>query len=69
MKHTYKGYEITKGNYRNSNDDNIDGWYIDDPDSSTIDRRGRGHQTLADAKAQIDEWENNSKSYNELGNY
>lgn len=69
MKHTYKGYEITKGSYNNTNDDNINGWYIDDPENSTIDRRGSGHQTLKDAKIQIDEWERNLKKYDELGNY
>lgn len=65
-KHTYKGYEITKGSYKGTNDDNIDGWYIDDPESTMIDRRGKGHRTLADAKAQIDEWERNSKEYRQF---
>lgn len=62
-KHTYKGYEITRGSYEGTADDRIDGWYIDDPENTTIDRRGSGHRTINEAKAQIDEWEQNAATY------
>ena len=66
-KHIYKGYEITHGGYHGTTDDRADRWYIDDPDSTTIDRRGPGYRTIAEAKAQIDEWERNVKEYTTNG--
>ncbi|MFS0557409.1 hypothetical protein [Brevibacillus sp. 179-C9.3 HS] len=68
-KHTYKGYEITRGSYKGTTDDCIDGWYIDDPESTTIDRRGKGHRTLEEAKEQIDEWEQKAQAYKEKAGY
>jgi hypothetical protein len=55
-KHVYKGYEITKGGYYGTTDDRADRWYIDNPDSDIIDRRGSGYCTLTEAKKQVDEW-------------
>jgi hypothetical protein len=51
--HQYRGYTITRGSYQGTQDDRLDGWYIDDPSSNTADRRGRGFPTLADAKRHI----------------
>lgn len=43
------GYEISRGSYHNTSDDCINGWYIDNPNSTTIDRRGPGFSTKKEA--------------------
>lgn len=53
--HNYRGFRIARGSYQGTTDDRLDRWYADPVDADTLDRRGPGHATLADAKAAIDE--------------
>jgi hypothetical protein len=43
------GYAVTRGSYTGTTDDRSDRWYIDDPASDVIDRRGPGWTSLRDA--------------------
>ena len=52
--HLYRGYLIRRGGYQGTTDDRIDAWYIDHEDADTLDRRGPGYRTLADARTGID---------------
>lgn len=52
--HAYRGFEINRGAYVDASDDRIDRWYVEDPDSTTVDRTGPGYATIADAKEGID---------------
>ena len=52
--HHYRGYVIRRGGYQGTADDSIDRWYIDHADADTLDRRGPGYRTLADARTGID---------------
>jgi hypothetical protein len=51
----YRGWDVFRGSFVDSCDDSIDGWYISHPESSTVDRRGSGYGTLAQARERIDE--------------
>jgi hypothetical protein len=53
--HTYRGFVIERGSYYNTTDDRADRWYARRPSDEMIDRRGPGHRTLSDIKAEIDE--------------
>jgi hypothetical protein len=59
-RYTYKGYVIERGDYIGTSDDRIDRWYLADPDSTVVDRRGYGYLTIADAKQVIDEYKNSN---------
>ena len=49
---------LSQGAYIDTCDDVAGTWYIDhNPDSAVIDRRGRGHRTLADAVQYAEEVE------------
>lgn len=50
-----KGYEIVKGDYVGSTNNNADRWYFDNINSSTTDRRGRGYMTRKEALAALTE--------------
>jgi hypothetical protein len=52
----YKGFDIVRGSYLTTTDDRADRWYVDDPSDNTIDRRGSGYPTIAEAKKSIDEY-------------
>lgn len=54
-RYTYRGYVIERGDYVGASDDRIDRWYISDPTSPTVDRRGSGVRTIASAKEMIDD--------------
>ena len=43
------GYEIKRGAYSGTTDDRIDRWYIEDPNSNVVDRRGAGYRTKKEA--------------------
>jgi hypothetical protein len=56
--HMYRGWKISPGSYRGGSDDIEGRWYLMSPEEQegdTIDRRGSGFYTLADAKQRIDE--------------
>ena len=50
------GYEITRGSYSGTSDDNIDRWYIQRIDTDTVDRRGYGYPTRKDALLALEEY-------------
>lgn len=60
----HHGYDISRGSYIRkrgpwaigTSDDNIDGWYVDSVNSSTLDRRGPGFSTLKEAVRHINRW-------------
>ena len=52
-RYAYRGYVIERGDYIGTSDDQIDRWYVTDPDSTTVDRRGAGFRTIAEAKQVI----------------
>ena len=54
-RYQYHGYVIERGDYVDTSDDRIDRWYMADPDSTVVDRRGSGFGTLAEVKQAIDE--------------
>ena len=43
------GYNIVRGSYAGTSDDRIDRWYIEPVGTDTVDRRGSGFGTIADA--------------------
>lgn len=48
---------ISKGAYVGTTDDRYDRWYIEDLESSVVDRRGSGYATLADVSDALDIYE------------
>ena len=57
--YSYKGYRIDRGGFVEDlrgirGDDSLEGWYVDKEESTTLDRRGSGYDTLAQAKEAID---------------
>jgi len=46
-------YEIARGSYHGTQDDNARTWYVDHIDDKTMDRRGSGHATRAEAVADL----------------
>ena len=53
--YSHHRFLISRGSYLDTPDDCLSGWYVDHSDTATIDRRGPGHRTLADARASIDQ--------------
>lgn len=49
------GFDIVKGDYVDTADNNADRWYIDDKNSSTVDRRGSGFRTRQEALEALNE--------------
>jgi len=49
----HKQYDIKRGSYIGTTDDRIEGWYVDRVDADTLDRRGPGFDTLAEAVQSI----------------
>lgn len=47
-------FRPTRGAYHGTHDDRIDRWYIDDSESTVVDRRGPGYRTKAEAQAACD---------------
>jgi hypothetical protein len=54
-RYAYRGYVIERGDYIGTSDDQIDRWYVTDPESTTVDRRGNGYRTIRDAKQVINQ--------------
>jgi hypothetical protein len=46
-------YHISQGSYIGTTDDRIEGWYVDPVNADTLDRRGPGFDTLAEAVQSI----------------
>lgn len=49
-----KRYTAVRGSYQGTSDDRYDRWYIDDRDSTVVDRRGPGWATKRECEAEID---------------
>ena len=45
----YTGYSLARGGFCGTCNDRIDRWYIDNDSDTTLDRRGPGHRTRAEA--------------------
>ena len=50
----HRGYDINRGSYLGTSEDSLSGWYVDQADITTLDRRGPGFASLGDAVAHID---------------
>ena len=48
------GYEITRGDYQGTNDNNARRWYVQ-PISGPVDRRGRGFATRREARFALED--------------
>lgn len=45
----YTGYSLSRGGFFGTCNDRADRWYIDDDSDTTLDRRGAGYCTRAEA--------------------
>jgi len=50
------GYEINRGSYVGTTDDNIDRWYIEAITADAVDRRGQGYATRRESLESLDRW-------------
>jgi hypothetical protein len=51
----YRGYFIRRGGYQDTPDNRIDGWYVDNRNSTILDRRGPGYRTIKAARDAIND--------------
>jgi hypothetical protein len=54
-------FTVTRGSYQGTSDDRLDGWYVEDRESRSVDRTGGGFRTRRDAQYFADLWEGQSK--------
>jgi len=50
-----RGYKIVRGAYQGTCDDCMSGWYVQDMNSTIVDRRGPGFATKKEALEQLTE--------------
>jgi hypothetical protein len=59
-------FTVVRGSYQGTSDDRLDGWYVEDRESRSVDRTGGGFiRTRRDAQYFADLWEERHNSQGE----